>query len=97
MRHSALLCLALLLPVLAWADVSRDDAARMAQQQTGGGRVLSVDDKSGGYRVKVLKNSGEIVILWIANDTAPTPRGEPDQNGRGNPHGKKFRPPQDGF
>jgi hypothetical protein len=35
------------------------DAARRAQQQNGGGRVLSVDPEGGGYRVKVLKD-GEV-------------------------------------
>lgn len=35
------------------------DAARRAQQQNGGGRVLSVDPENGGYRVKVLKD-GEV-------------------------------------
>ena len=35
------------------------DAARRAQQQNGGGRVLSVDREGDGYRVKVLKD-GEV-------------------------------------
>jgi hypothetical protein len=35
------------------------EAARRAQQQNGGGRVLSVDPEDGGYRVKVLKD-GEV-------------------------------------
>jgi hemolysin activation/secretion protein len=35
------------------------EAARRAQQQNGGGRVLSVDPDGGGYRVKVLKD-GEV-------------------------------------
>jgi hypothetical protein len=35
------------------------DAAKRAQQQNGGGRVLSVDPEDGGYRVKVLKD-GEV-------------------------------------
>jgi hypothetical protein len=35
------------------------EAARRAQQQNGGGRVLSVDPEGGSYRVKVLKD-GEV-------------------------------------
>lgn len=34
-------------------------AARRAQERNGGGRVLSVDPESDGYRVKVLKD-GEV-------------------------------------
>lgn len=35
------------------------DAARLAQQRNGGGRVLSVEPEGRGYRVKVLKD-GEV-------------------------------------
>lgn len=35
------------------------EAARRAQQQNGGGRVLSVDPEGASYRVKVLKD-GEV-------------------------------------
>ena len=35
------------------------DAARIAQQRNGGGRVLAVEPEGSGYRVKVLKD-GEV-------------------------------------
>jgi len=60
------LMLALSLP--AWADVSRDDAASMAQQATGG-RVLAVDQaqREGRpvWRVKLLTPQGEVVVVLI--------------------------------
>lgn len=39
--------------------VSAGQAAETVRQQTGG-RVLSVDENGGGYRVKVLTPSGEV-------------------------------------
>ncbi len=60
------LMLALSLP--AWADVSRDDAATMAQKATGG-RVLSVDqaqrDGRPVWRVKLLTPQGEVIVVLI--------------------------------
>ncbi|MDO8318814.1 PepSY domain-containing protein [Rhodoferax sp.] len=60
------LMLALSLP--AWADVSRDDAASMAQKTTGG-RVLAVDQaqREGRpvWRVKLLTPQGEVVVVLI--------------------------------
>lgn len=60
------LMLALSLP--AWADVSRDDAAAMAQQATGG-RVLAVDQaqREGRlvWRVKLLTPRGEVLVVLI--------------------------------
>jgi hypothetical protein len=44
--------------------VSRDDAARRAQQMSGGGRVLAADPAEGGYRVRVLKN-GEVRSVYV--------------------------------
>jgi uncharacterized membrane protein YkoI len=62
----AALMLGLCMPV--WADVSRDDAAAMAQRATGG-RVLSVDQAERGgrlvWRVKVLTSRGEVVVVLI--------------------------------
>ncbi|MDP3707573.1 MAG: PepSY domain-containing protein [Polaromonas sp.] len=62
---SALL-MALALP--AWADVSRDDAATVAQQ-TSGGRVLAVEktEREGrpAWRVKVLTPQGEVKVILI--------------------------------
>lgn len=62
---SALL-IALALP--AWADVSRDDAATVAQQASGG-RVLTVEkterDGRPVWRVKVLTPQGEVRVVLI--------------------------------
>ncbi len=59
--------MALAMPV--WADVSRDDAATMAQQATGG-RVLAVEktERRDGlpvWRVKVLTSQGEVKVILI--------------------------------
>ena len=52
----------------AWADVSRDDAASIAQQAIGG-RVLAVDrserDGRTVWRVKVVTAQGEVKVLLI--------------------------------
>lgn len=52
----------------AWADVSRDDAATIAQQATGG-RVLAVDqtqrDGRPVWRVKLLTPQGEVIVVLI--------------------------------
>jgi uncharacterized membrane protein YkoI len=60
------LMLALSLP--AWADMSRDDAATMAQQATGG-RVLAVEQaqREGRlvWRVKLLTPQGDVIVVLI--------------------------------
>lgn len=60
--------LMLTLSLPAWADVSRDDAAAMAQQATGG-RVLSVDQSQREgrlvWRVKLLTPRGEVIVVLI--------------------------------
>ncbi|MEY4099503.1 MAG: hypothetical protein RL300_674 [Pseudomonadota bacterium] len=60
--------LMLTLCVPAWADVSRDDAAGIAQRATGG-RVLAVDQSERGgrlvWRVKVLTSRGEVIVVLI--------------------------------
>lgn len=52
----------------AWADVSRDDAAAVAQRLSSG-RVLSVEkSESAGrpvWRVKVLTAQGEVRVILI--------------------------------
>ena len=52
----------------AWADVSRDDAATVAQQVSGG-RVLAVEktERNGRpvWRVKVLTPQGEVKVILI--------------------------------
>lgn len=54
--------------VPAFAAVSRDDAAAIAQQQTGG-RVLSVELADAGgravWRVKVVTPRGEVRVVLI--------------------------------
>jgi Peptidase propeptide and YPEB domain len=65
-----LICIVLLavaaLP--AWAQVSREQAAAQAQQQTGG-RVLSVDLADAGgravWRVKVVTPRGEVRVVMV--------------------------------
>lgn len=46
---------------------SPEMAARLAQQQNGGGRVLSVDRDGDGYRVKLLKD-GEVRSYFITTE-----------------------------
>jgi hypothetical protein len=60
-------CAALLLMAsVAWADMSRDEAAAAAQRASGG-RVLSVDktDSQGraAWRVKVVTPQGEVRVI----------------------------------
>ena len=60
------LLLALAAP--AWADVSRDDAAAVAQRASGG-RVLAVErsqvDQRPVWRVKVLTPSGDVRVILV--------------------------------
>jgi len=63
------LCAALMVvATAAWADLSRDDAAAVAQRATGG-RVLSADKTvSAGrpaWRVKVVTAQGEVRVILI--------------------------------
>lgn len=44
--------------------MSPSEAARIAQQQNGGGRVLAVERGDRGYRVKLLKN-GDVRIVNV--------------------------------
>lgn len=64
-----LLCAALLaLAAPAWASVSRDEAASIAQRANGG-RVLSVEksDADGRpvWRVKVVTAQGEVRVIMV--------------------------------
>jgi len=65
-----LLCAALLAlaGAPAWADVSRDEAAAMAQRETGG-RVLSVEraevDGRLVWRVKVVTPRGDVRVVMV--------------------------------
>ena len=64
-----LLCAALLMASgLAWADLSRDDAAAVAQRASGG-RVLAVEksEVSGQpvWRVKVVTPAGEVRVIQV--------------------------------
>jgi uncharacterized membrane protein YkoI len=70
-----LFCIALLVgaTVPAWAQVSRDEAAARAQQQTGG-RVLSVDLADAGgravWRVKVVTPRGDVRVVMVDAGTS---------------------------
>lgn len=46
--------------------LSSNEAARTAQKQQGGGRVLSVEPAEGGYRVKLLQK-GDVRIVFISD------------------------------
>ena len=64
-----LLCAAtLVVSNLVWADVSRGDAASLAQRSSGG-RVLSVDkSESSGqavWRVKLVTPSGDVQVILV--------------------------------
>ncbi|MBG9388268.1 PepSY domain-containing protein [Caenimonas sp. DR4.4] len=63
-----ILLVLLLLTGPAWADVSRDDAAAVAQRMTNG-RVLSVERSEAGrrvvWRVKVVTAQGEVRVILI--------------------------------
>ena len=67
-RLLAACAVALALTAPAWADVSREEAAAMAQSQTGG-RVLSVEKSESGrrpvWRVKVVTPKGEVRVVFI--------------------------------
>jgi uncharacterized membrane protein YkoI len=64
----ALVALAPVLATPAWADASRDDAAAVAQRETGG-RVLAVERAEAGgrpvWRVKVLTPKGVVRVILI--------------------------------
>ena len=70
------ICAALiLLASPAWADVSRDDAAAIAQG-VASGRVLSVEKADSGgrpvWRVKVLTAQGEVRVILVDVATGQT-------------------------
>ena len=53
---------------LAWANLSRDDAAAVAQRASGG-RVLSVEKSESSsqpvWRVKVVTAAGEVRVIQV--------------------------------
>lgn len=65
---SALCAALIVLASPAWADVSRDDAAAVAQRISSG-RVLSVEKSESArrpvWRVKVLTAQGEVRVILI--------------------------------
>jgi uncharacterized membrane protein YkoI len=68
-RHLLLACALLLGSATpAWADVSRDEAAAVAQRATSG-RVLSVDrtesNRRPAWRVKVVTSNGEVRVILV--------------------------------
>lgn len=46
------------------SGISAQEAARQAQSLNGGGRVLSVEDAKGGWRVKLLKD-GNVRFVFV--------------------------------
>ena len=70
MNSFAKLACALLLTAAApaWADVSRDDAAAVAQRASGG-RVLAVERAEAGnrpvWRVKVVTRGGDVRVILV--------------------------------
>ncbi|MCM3564753.1 PepSY domain-containing protein [Hydrogenophaga intermedia] len=64
-----LLCATLLVVSnLAWADLSRDDAAAVAQRASGA-RVLSVEKSESSaqpvWRIKVVTPAGEVRVIQV--------------------------------
>lgn len=74
-RFALLTALLLSLAVPAWADVSRDDAAAVAQRASGG-RVLAVERAQAGgrpvWRVKVLTPRGDVRVVLVDAATGRT-------------------------
>lgn len=62
---AALTALALAGAPAAWADVGPDQAAAVASQVTGGGRVLSVERAGRAWRVKVVTGRGEVRVVMV--------------------------------
>lgn len=66
---------ALLMAMPAWADVSRDDAAAVAQRASGG-RVLLMDKTEHAgrvvWRVKVVTSQGEVKVILIDAESGRT-------------------------
>ncbi|WP_410499764.1 PepSY domain-containing protein [Chitinibacter sp. S2-10] len=64
------LCLA---ATSAYAAVSRDDAAALAQKKTNGGKVLNVEKFIDGgksvWRVKVLTTAGDVRAVFVDEAT----------------------------
>lgn len=44
--------------------LSPNEAAKRAQRENGGGRVLSVEQSGNGYRVKLLRD-GEVRVVYV--------------------------------
>lgn len=78
----------------AWAAASRDEAAAVAQRETGG-RVLAVDQADAGgrpvWRVKVVTPRGEVRVILVevtgGLDDRARGRGGDNFDGRGRGRG----------
>jgi uncharacterized membrane protein YkoI len=75
-RHRKLTCMLLLAAALpAWAALSRDDAAALAQRESGG-RVLAVErteaDGRAVWRVKVVTPRGDVRVILVDVATGRT-------------------------
>jgi uncharacterized membrane protein YkoI len=73
---ATLICSGFLLAAApAWADISRDDAAALAQRASGG-RVLAVERADAGgrpvWRVKVVTPNGDVRVILLDVSTGRT-------------------------
>ena len=73
--HSLICAVLLGVAMPAWANLSRDDAASVAQR-TSGGRVLSVERLEAGgraaWRVKVVTAQGEVRVILVDVESGQT-------------------------
>ena len=73
--HRLTCALLLVLATSAWADVSRDDAAAIAQRASKG-RVLAVERADAGgrpvWRVKVVTSGGDVRVILVDVATGRT-------------------------
>ena len=42
-----------------------EDARAIVQQQSGGGRILGIEETKDGYRVKILTTSGKVLFIFV--------------------------------
>ena len=75
----------------AWAAGSRDEAAAVAQRETGG-RVLAVDQADAGgrpvWRVKVVTPRGEVRVILVEVTGGRDSRGRGGDDGEGRGRGR---------
>lgn len=88
------MAIGLLLAGACHAQIGREQAAAIAQRESGGGRVLSVEraqaDRQAMWRVKVVTPRGEVRVLLIdaGDNGANSGMGGNDGRGGGDPNGR---------